>query len=134
MDDPLAGYEVVSTQARMTVEYLMKIRDNLIGDYQVNDIESPAVIALIEAVIRVWRDCFPNEYEGRLLQQRNDWIVERTVQEANKVDGGYITVSFPPRIYMMLKKLLPDVKWTDRKTQQILVNNFPILKGTKYSI
>ena len=113
-------------------EYLIRVYDKIIGKAELNDIDSDAAVAFIEVLIRVWRDLFPEEYDARLAQQQSDWVVERTIQEANKVEGGYFVASFPPRVWRMLNIFFPAVKWTDRKNSNILTSNFPILKGTQY--
>lgn len=133
-DDILSNYDVVPDRARITTEYLFKVYEKLFGKEEITDIKSDSAIAFIEILIRCWRDLFPDEYAGRLEQQKTDWIVERTVQEANKQDGGYFVASFPPRLWQMFKVFMPQVKWTDRKNSIILTDNFPILKGTKYQI
>lgn len=135
-DDILKEYEVVPDKARLTTEYIEKIYKKLFGEkgYQDDDIESDSAIAFIEILLRVWRDGFPDEYEGRLMQQREYWETERSIQQAVKSDGGYFTASFPPRIWALFKIYLPNVKWTDRKNTIKLTDNFPILKGSQYKI
>lgn len=135
-DDILKDYEVVPDAARLTTEYLEKIYKKIFGDkgYQDDNIDSDSAIAFIEILLRVWRDGFSDEYEGRLIQQREYWVVERTVQQAIKKDGGYFVASFPPRIWALLKLYFPNVKWTERKNTIKLTDNFPILKGTQYKV
>lgn len=133
-DDILKQFEAVPDRARITTEYLFRVYKKLFGEEELTDVKSDSAIAFIEILIRCWRDLFPDEYEGRLEQQKTDWIVERTVQEANKQDGGYFVVSFPPRLWAMFRVFMPNVKWTDRKNSEILTKNFPLLKGTKYSL
>ena len=131
-DDVLKDYEVVPDRARMMVEYLIKIHEKLIGNVEVTSLDSDSAIAFIEILLRVWKDLFPDEYQGRLEQQKSDWLVERTVAETTKIDGGYFVVSFPPRVWHMLRVFFPNIKWTDRKVSNVLTTNFPILKGTQY--
>ena len=133
-DDILNDYEVVPDQARKYTAYLFKVYEKMFGSEELTDINSDSAIAFIEILIRVWRDLFPDEYEGRLEQQKTDWVVERTVQEANKADGGYFVASFPPRLWAMFNVFMPKVKWTDRKNSEILTKNFPIMKGTRHAI
>lgn len=133
-DDILKDYEVVPDRARITTEYLFKVYEKFFGKEELREVNSDSAIAFIEILIRCWRDLFPDEYEGRLEQQKTDWVVERTVQEANKADGGYFVASFPPRLWAMFRVFMPNVKWTDRKNSEILTKNFPIMKGTKYSL
>lgn len=133
-DDILNDYEVAPDNARRYTAYLFKVYEKMFGKEEVTDIKTDAAIAFIDILIRCWRDLFPNEYAGRLEQQKTDWIVERTVQEANKQEGGYFVASFPPRLWQMFRVFMPQVKWTDRANSEILTKNFPILKGTKYSI
>lgn len=130
--DALDGFEVVHDRARVMTEYLIRVYDKLIGKAEVHDIDSDSAIAFIDVLLRVWRDLFPEEYEERLARQSSEWVVERTVQEANKVEGGYFVASFPNRVWQMLNIFFPMVKWTDRKNSNILTSNFPILKGTQY--
>lgn len=133
-DDILKDYEVVPDRARITTEYLFKVYEKFFGKEELREVNSDSAVAFMEILIRCWRDLFPDEYEGRLEQQKTDWIVERTVESANKQDGGYFIASFPPRLWAMFRVFMPNVKWTDRKNSQILTKNFPILKGTKYSV
>lgn len=132
MPDILDDYEVVPDRARVMTEYLIKIYDKMLGDAEVTDLNSDSAIAFIEILLRVWKDLFPDEYQGRIDQQKTDWLVERSVADANKADGGYFVVSFPPRVWYMLKIFFPNIKWTDRKVSNVLTSNFPILKGTQY--
>lgn len=134
MTDVLDGYDVPSDNARRYTAYLFKVYERLFGNEELTDIKSDSAIAFIEILIRCWRDLFPDEYYGRLEQQKTDWIVERTVQEANSKDGGYFVASFPPRLWAMFRVFMPNVKWTDRKNSEILTKNFPLLKGTKYKL
>lgn len=134
MPDALDGFEVVHDRARVMTEYLIRVYEKMIGTTDITDIDSDAVIAFIDILIRTWRDLFPEEYQERLDNQSSSWVVERTVQQANQGDGGYFTASFPPRLWELLKLFFPMVKWTERKNTVILTTNFPILKGTQYSI
>ena len=134
MADPLDGYDVVNDRARIATEYLFRVYNKFFDNDEVYDLKSESAIAFVEIIIRCWRDLYPDQYEARLEQQKTDWLVERTVQEANKADGGFFTVSYPPKLLQMLKAMLPKVPWYERATTKILVDNFPILKGTKYHI
>ncbi len=135
IDDALSGYEVVSDRARVTTEYLFKVYKKFFGDEEITEVNSDSAVAFMEILIRCWRDLFPEEYEARLLQQKDDWQVERTVQEAMSTEsGGYFVCSFPPRLWGMFKVFMPNVKWSDRKNSQILTKNFPLLKGTQWKL
>lgn len=134
MPDALDGFEVVHDRARIMTEYLIRVYDKLIGKAEVHDIDTDSAIAFIEVLLRVWRDLFPEEYQERVEAQSSHFQVERTVQQANKEEGGYFVASFPPRVWQMLKIFFPEVKWTDRKNSTALTKAFPLLKGTQYKL
>ncbi len=133
-DDILKDYDVVPDRARITTEYLFRVYKKLFGDEDLREINSEAAIAFIKVLVGSWQGLFPDEYQARLEQQRVDWAVERTIQQANSKDGGYFVCSFPPRLWQMFKVFMPNVKWTDRRNSEILTKNFFFLKGTQYKV
>lgn len=123
-------FEEVSDDARLTVEFLVKTHEKL---GEPNDLNETG-LAFLRVLYKVWARMFPEELIGRESDQRHDFLVERTVQQATAKDGGYFVASFPPRFFYLFSIFFPEVKITDRKNSQIITREFPIFKGTQYKI
>ncbi len=89
---------------------------------------------MMDNIVQVWMKCFPEELLDFNERLQNELSDERTVKEAHKAAGGYFPISYPPRLYTLMKTMLPDIKYGDKKFIKQMTSRYPIFKTTNYSI
>lgn len=85
---------------------------------------------MIDNLVGVWYHFYPWELEAWRKELKTQLGAERSVAEALKVNGGYIPISFPTRLYKMIETYLPEQKITDRKFIRKFAGRYPIFKMT----
>lgn len=53
--------------------------------------------------MEMWKKYYPHELSEWIKQLDYDLTVERTVREAVKNDGGYFPISYPTRLWSLLR-------------------------------
>lgn len=136
MQNALDGYEVVSDEARIATETLIRVRERVFGSNQkitASELGESGWM-FVEYVFKVWKDLFPQEYKDWVHDVLVDLKYEIPVERAVKNDTGYFSVSFHPRFYNMLSALLPDVNITDKSFVKRLVKKIPEAKTVSYNL
>lgn len=88
----------------------------------------------MDNIMQVWERCWPQEKDDWISQIKGELSVERSVQEAIKADGGYFPMSYPTRLYELIKAMMPAQKMNDRWFIKGMVERYPFLKTTNYKI
>lgn len=101
-------------------------------DYTRQNITSPQW-KFIDAILKVWRALYPEEYSTFVSELKEELTIERSVRE-HVTGGGYQPVSYPIRFYDMCKLFFPKLKIQDKEFVRKFVRLFPEFKATKYRI
>lgn len=89
---------------------------------------------MMDNIVQVWIKCFPEEVQDFKEKLQNELSDERTVHEAHKEQGGYFPVTYPPRLYSLMKSILPKVSYRDKKFIKQLTARYPLFKSTNYKL
>jgi len=87
----------------------------------------------IEAMLKVWRALYEEEYRVFVQELKEELTIERSVREHVK-GGGYQPVSYPLRFYDMCKLFFPKLKIQEKEFVRKFVKLFPEFKATKMRI
>lgn len=117
----------VAPEALMVVKVLEKTHEKLGSP---TDATNETGWRMVDAIIHVWKKLFPRELDDWNHELQNELVVERTVRQALKANGGYFPVSYPTRVYRMLEYFLPNQKLHDWDFMRKLVTRYPFLKTT----
>jgi len=88
---------------------------------------------VMDNIMQVWMKAFPQEWTQWKQEILDSLETERTIAASVKA-GGYFPMSYPTRLYKMIKTLLPKQKLNDDEFIHQMVNRYPFLKTTKYSV
>jgi hypothetical protein len=88
----------------------------------------------MDAIFQVWAALNQREFEDFKKDLQEDQAYERTVSEANRRDGGYIPISYPPRLFQMIKAIFSEEKLQDHDLIIKFVRRYPLLKRTKHNL
>lgn len=86
---------------------------------------------MIDNIIQVWVKYFPWEVQELKEDTKLALDTERTPLQAGS-QGGHFTMTYPERLFQLLKTLLPDQKLNDRKFIETMSRRYPIFKPTNY--
>lgn len=123
-------YEPVTKEGAALTKYLVLVWERLGKPL---DCSVATGWVMMDSIINIWKQSFPDEFEMFLDELSDDREAERTVHEAVK-GGGYIPMSIPTRLYQLIKTLLPQQKLNDRKFIKAMINRYPFMKATNYSV
>jgi hypothetical protein len=129
--DPLDQFESVTREGAAYTRGLIKVWEKL---GKPEDCSNNTGWVMLDNIIQVWIKAWPQEARDWVEQLKYDLGVERTVREAMKANGGYFPVSYPTRLYKMIKALLPAQKLNDKKFMRQLISRYPFLKSTNLKI
>lgn len=102
------------------------------GDYTRQNITSPQW-KFIDAMLKVWRALYPDEYTTFVQELKDELTIERSVREHVK-GGGYQPISYPVRFYDMCKLFFPKLKIQEKEFVKKFVSLFPEFKATNMRI
>lgn len=88
---------------------------------------------MLDNIIQVWSNYFPREVAEWKEEVLDQLEVERSIAASVKA-GGYFPMSWPSRLYKMIKTLLPDQKLNDDDFIHKLLGRYPIFKTTNYRV
>ena len=125
------NFEIASEENRLAVEFLHKV---WIRAGRPNRLEGESAWKVVDAMMKMWSALYPHEIETWVDELKEEQDAERNVHDAVKSGGGYFPISYPTRIYNMLKVYFPNEKYTDHELIKKIVNRYPIFKRTKYEI
>lgn len=84
---------------------------------------------LLDAIVLFWEANYPREV--------NDWRHDRAIDLANEREKHtllYNPVTYPARLFKLLKIFFPDMSLTDREFHTKLVARQPLFKSTNLKI
>jgi hypothetical protein len=123
-------YEIASEEERLSAEYLHKV---FIRAGRPTKLEGESAWKMMDAIMQIWGGLYPQEVDAFIEVLKEEQALERSVEQSNK-EGGYFPISYPTRLYQMMKVYFKNDRFQDRKLIKMLVNRYPILKRTKYEI
>ena len=124
-------YDFVSDEHRLAVEFIQKTW-RAAGYPRRLDTESAWKV--MDSIFQIWAALNPQEFVDFKKDLIEDQAYERSVSEANRRDGGYIPISYPPRLFQMIKAILSEEKLQDRDLIIKFVRRYPLLKRTKHNL
>lgn len=124
-------YVIDADEVLIATEYLMRVSEKLGNPTRA---DGPVGWKMVEVILRVWGGLFPNEKANMIADLEQEAKYERPVREAVRKDGGYFIVAYPPKLYQLLKTMLPDQLLHDKKFSTEFVNRYGFLKGTKHGL
>lgn len=124
-------FEIVPDEARLAAEYIHKV---WVRSGRPNRLEGESAWKVMDSLFQIWGACFPQELLDFKRTIQEDQSIERTVHEANKVDGGYIPISYPVRLMQFIKVYFKEEKLQDHKLILKLIKRYPLLKVTKHNL
>jgi hypothetical protein len=124
-------YDFVPDEHRIAAEYIHKMWKAAGFPRR---LETEGAWKVMDGVFQIWGALFPQELLDFKQDLQEDQSAERSVSEANSRDGGYIPISYPPRLFQMMKVYFSEEKLQDRDLIVKLVHRYPLLKRTKFSI
>lgn len=133
-------YDEVSDEVRVSVTYLLRIRDKIgiedsaklegsKGKWKSNN---KTIIKYSLEVYRVWSALYPQEHDDFIEMTKEELQYERSVQDSIKA-GGYSPTSFPMRLANLYQILLPEIKIQDKRFWKPLFSFIPELKRSNYA-
>lgn len=131
MTDPLQNFDPVSRAGAAYTRGLVLIWEKL---GKPEDCSTNSGWVMLDNIVEVWMKAWPQEVRDWVKQLKHDLTVERTVHEAVKANGGYFPVSYPTRLYQMIRTLLPLQKLNDKKFMRQLISRYPFLSSTNLKI
>lgn len=87
---------------------------------------------MLDTIMEIWTKFYPKEKEDWIKQLKHDLTVERSAAEAKGF--GYFPVSYPTRLFRMIKTMLPDQKLNDKDFLHHLIQRYPFLQSSNYKI
>lgn len=129
-DIDLTEYEEVPKLAVAYTEGLIRTWEKL---GKPTDASTNVGWIMIDTIIAVWHKAYPHEVEDWKHDHSIDIAYERTLQQHVK-GGGYNPVTYPPRLYQMMKTMLPNLNFTNKKFIRQLCARHPLFKTTSLNI
>ena len=124
-------YEIASEELRLAVGYIHQV---WVDAGKPNRLEGESAWKVMDAFMQMWASLYPWEIRAFKESIVKDRELERTPREANKHEGGHIPISYPTRLYQLIKLYFPTERLVDRKLIRKFVQRYPILKVTKYAL
>ena len=130
MDIDGVQYEAASKTSAALVKGLIDIREKL-GNPEDCSVNTGWV--MLDNIMQVWFKYYPTEVKEWKKEILDSLDTERSIA-ASVSAGGYFPMSWPTRLYRMVKALLPKQKLNDDDFIHQLVGRYPILKTTNYKV
>ena len=124
-------YDFVPDEHRLAAEFIHKL---WVRAGRPDRLEGESAWKVVDGIFQIWGALFPAELKSFAKEVQDDQSIERTVSEATRRDGGYIPISYPTRLFQMIRLYFHDDKLQDRNTIIKFVRRYPLLKRTKYNI
>lgn len=125
-------YEVVPDEARIAVEYLLRLKDRLgIPDDAQLEFNNKVILSYAYQIYKTWATLFPEEHRDFIFNTELDLKYERPIKDAIKA-GGYSPIAYPARLDQLFHILLPKVKTQDKRFWTPLLRQIPELRRTNY--
>lgn len=124
-------FEIASEETRIASEYIHKV---WLAAGKPTALINESAWKVMDALIQVWGGCYPHELEAWKQNLVDEQSVERTPHEANKTNGGYFPISYPTRLFDLIKVYFKHDQLADRALIKKFIQRYPILKRTKYKI
>jgi hypothetical protein len=121
----LSEYETVPDATLVSVEYLLRVSKRL-GDPK--EVDSKAGWRLMDELVRVWGALNPEERDDFLAKNKEDrkWAV--SPKQAVKENRGIFTISWPKKLYSLVKVFFPKERLADRKFIRKFAKRYPQFK------
>lgn len=101
-------------------------------DFTRENITSPQW-KFIEAMLKVWKALYEEEYRVFVQELKDELTIERSVRDHVK-GGGYQPISYPLRFHDMCKLFFPKLKIQEKEFVRKFVKLFPEFKATNMRI
>jgi hypothetical protein len=124
-------FDFVPDEHRLAAEFIHKL---WIRAGRPSRLEGESAWKVVDGIFQIWGALNPQELKDFAKDLQEDQAEERSVSEANNRDGGYIPISFPVRLFQMIKVYFKEDKLQDRKLILQFVHRYPLLKRTKHGI
>lgn len=124
-------YDIATEESRLASEFIHKV---YIRTGKPNRLDAPSAWILMDALWKIWMALYPWEVQAFKKVLIEDQSMERTPHEAQKAQGGHIPISYPTRLYHLIKLYFPEEELADRNLIKKFTNRYPLLKITKYKI
>lgn len=124
MDD--VQYEAASRLNAAVTKGLLDVHDKLGNP---TDCSTNTGWVMLDQIMQVWMKFYPQEVRDWKKEVLEQLDVERSIAESVR-EGGYFPMSYPTRLWKMIKALLPDQKLNDDKFISQMVSRYPMLKTT----
>ncbi len=89
---------------------------------------------MMDAIVDIWIKGWPAELQEFIDQNKIQLGIERDVHAAVKADGGYFPLSYPERLFQLIKTLLPKQKLNDKKFIKKFTTRYKVFKATNYNL
>lgn len=129
--DILDEYELVSDEARILTEYLVKVHEKLGTP---NIVDSETAWKMVDEIVRVWGGFYVEERENLAHDLEIEIKYERPVRDAIKKEGGYTKVVWPPKLFSMIRVFFPEQKMMDKRFTDGFIKRYPQFQGTGHKI
>ena len=125
-------YETVPDEARIAVEYLLKLKDRfgIPEDAELAE-NNKIIITYAVEIFKVWAALYPEEHHEFILATEFELKYERPVRDAVKA-GGYSPIAYPARLDSLYHILLPKIKTQNKRFWMPLLRTIPELRRTNY--
>ena len=124
-------YDFVPEEHRLAVEFIYK---TWVKAGRPRRLEGEVAWKVMDSIFQIWGALNPQELADFKQDVQEDQSMERSVSEANSRDGGYIPISYPPRLFQMIKVFFPDEKLQDHDLILKFVRRYPLLKRTRFNL
>jgi len=127
--EPVIQYESASKPSTAVMLGLIRVSDKLGNP---TDCSTNPGWVMLDTIMEIWTRFYPQEKTDWIKQLKYDLSVERSVAEAK--DFGYFPVSYPTRLFKLVKTMLPDQKMNDKDFLHLLIQRYPFLSTSNYKI
>lgn len=85
---------------------------------------------LMEVIVATWEDTMPDDAAEWYEVRKEYKNAELSAKEQVKKNTGRSLASYPYYIFLILKKIYPGIKLSERETAMKMVKHFPMFKFT----
>jgi len=125
-------YETVPDEARIAVEYLLRLKEQFgIPEEAQLEENNRIILAYAAEIFKVWAALYPEEHYEFIRNTEYELKYERSVKDALKA-GGYSPIAYPARLDGLYHILLPKIKTQDKRFWRPLLKTIPELRRTNY--
>lgn len=123
-------FTVATKESAAVVKALLTVSDKLGNP---TDCSVNTGWVMLDNIMQVWMRFYPKEVKEWKKDVLDQLDVERSIAKSVK-EGGYFPMSYPARLYKMIKTLLPEQKLNDDDFIHQMVNRYPMLKTTNSKV